>query len=586
MKSKLMILLFLSCSIFSFSQRLFMPKATNNDFENNITVQKIINRAATNSVTEIDLDIEQIVQQQSITFTIDNTTYTLFPITTDVRGVNNFTITYRSEDNNKNNMVLSVYGEDITGYLFLEDGIYSIETYNTNQYVLVSIDQSAFPEENDEFEMTLFGEDEIEREVNDVNMVDITPHPVISVLVLYTNDAYENHPNVVNQVYSAEAMANLAFSNSEIDCKLKVVYIGSTDYDEPTPYSKSNFITNLYRFKNGSDGYMDEVDSLRNQYAADICVLICNNPMYCGVAPGLKLNADQAYCVVSHNCASSYLSFAHEIGHIIGCNHDLITNPETDQYQYNHGYVSENNNWRTVMSYNVCGGCTRIPYWSNPEVSYSGEAMGNTTYCDNARVWYERAETVSYFRNATYDTLTATSFDVLNADYAHMFAHHILTTSGSNVTIKSGSKVTFQAGDRIYLMPGFHAESGSYFHAYISDYDSAATHYTYTPLSMPRRHETSNNEVTNAEVMKMIVSPNPVNATSIVNVALDRDYDNFSIDVIDLYGRNIKNITAANTLQSGNYSYPLGSDELPKGIMFVVLSSNNQLLSTIKITKQ
>lgn len=37
---------------------------------------------------------------------------------------------------------------------------------------------------------------------------------------------------------------------------------------------------------------------------------------------------------------------------------------------------------------------------------------------------------------------------------------------------------------------------------------------------------------------------------------------------------------------SGNYSYPLGSEELPKGIMFVVLSSNNQLLSTIKITKQ
>ena len=50
------------------------------------------------------------------------------------------------------------------------------------------------------------------------------------------------------------------------------------------------------------------------------------------------------------------------------------------------------------MSYKEgCGGCPRIPYWSNPRVMYKGEPTG-TAAADNARLILELAERVSKFR--------------------------------------------------------------------------------------------------------------------------------------------------------------------------------------------
>jgi hypothetical protein len=42
-------------------------------------------------------------------------------------------------------------------------------------------------------------------------------------------------------------------------------------------------------------------------------------------------------------------------------------------------------------------GCLRIPYWSNPRVTYQGEPTG-TLLEDNARVILEQAERVSRFK--------------------------------------------------------------------------------------------------------------------------------------------------------------------------------------------
>jgi hypothetical protein len=44
-----------------------------------------------------------------------------------------------------------------------------------------------------------------------------------------------------------------------------------------------------------------------------------------------------------------------------------------------------------------CGGCPRIPYWSNPRIKYKGDPTG-TAANDNARVILAQAERVSKFR--------------------------------------------------------------------------------------------------------------------------------------------------------------------------------------------
>ena len=101
---------------------------------------------------------------------------------------------------------------------------------------------------------------------------------------------------------------------------------------------------------------------------------------------------------------------------------------------------------------------------------------------------------------------------------------------------------------------------------------------------MPQKHISSNSDVSIESQFN--VSPNPISTNSKLMIQLSEDCENVSIDIKDLYGRNIKNIATLPYLKIGHYSYALNSKDLPNGIMFVVISANNQLLTTIKITKQ
>ena len=171
---------------------------------------------------------------------------------------------------------------------------------------------------------------------------------------------------------------------------------------------------------------------------------------------------------------------------------------------------------------------------------------------------------------------------VINADYAHIFADQTLKTSGADVTISAGNNITFQAGDSIILKPGFHSAYGSFFHAYISDYDSAATHYTYNILSMPKKHD-----ITSAKLnMQCSVSPNPIESNSKIVLTLDGDYSEINIDIVDLFGRNICNVASEKSLQEGEYFYQINSEYLPSGVMFVIVTSHNHILTSSKISKK
>jgi len=126
-----------------------------------------------------------------------------------------------------------------------------------------------------------------------------------------------------------------------------------------------------------------------------------------------------SFAVVSRSCATGYYSFAHELGHNMGARHDwYVDDTENKPYSYNHGFVNQAEGWRTIMAYNtecaVAGSnCTRLPYWSNPEVEYGGVPMGvaegTSTDCiegepepdcdaDNRKTLNETAYTVADFR--------------------------------------------------------------------------------------------------------------------------------------------------------------------------------------------
>lgn len=199
--------------------------------------------------------------------------------------------------------------------------------------------------------------------------------PTIDVLVLYTPQARSAEGGVAAieaKVNLAIAETNQAYANSQVVQRLRLVH-----QSEAAGYVEDpSFSTMLGNLRSTSDGVLDYVHALRDQYGADMVAMIVAGTQYCGIGylmtnPSVGF-AGNAFSVTSRNCATGYYSFGHELGHNMGCHHDR-DNASSGAYPYSYGYRTQNGSWRTVMAY---APGTRIQYFSNPNVSYSGQALG------------------------------------------------------------------------------------------------------------------------------------------------------------------------------------------------------------------
>jgi hypothetical protein len=221
-----------------------------------------------------------------------------------------------------------------------------------------------------------------------------TQYVFISVLVAYTKAAASHYSNIETDLIAlAIEDANQSFRDSGVgQVRLELAHAYETDYVE-----KGSHFDHVFRFADKGDGYMDEVQTLRDQYRADVGVLIVHDPQGCGLAAQVVAPANRAFAVVHHECAATTYSLAHEIGHLIGARHDLALDDGMEPFPYGHGYVL-GTKWRTMMSYKEsCDGCPRVPVWSNPAIRIRGEQAGDAK-SNNARVIAEQAARVAAFR--------------------------------------------------------------------------------------------------------------------------------------------------------------------------------------------
>jgi Metallo-peptidase family M12 len=216
----------------------------------------------------------------------------------------------------------------------------------------------------------------------------------IDLMLLYTRSVANRYTRDPEDLLAlAVEEANEAFRNSGLgNIHLRLVHTQLIDYDTST----GDQFNHLYAMVDGVGPFKD-VKKLRNEKRADIVGLIIDNPTGCGLSTRIGPESDEAFFVVHHACATITMSIAHEIGHILGVRHDRYVDETNTPFTYGHGYV-DGTKWRDIMSYNVgCGGCPRIPYWSNPRIKYKGDPTG-TPAADSARVILELAEHVSHFR--------------------------------------------------------------------------------------------------------------------------------------------------------------------------------------------
>jgi hypothetical protein len=204
---------------------------------------------------------------------------------------------------------------------------------------------------------------------------------IIDVIVAYTKKAASNYPDIEHDLVDlAIGETNRSFRLSNLGhIKLRLVHSYQTDYVEEGAH-----FDHVWRFADKGDGYMEEIHGLRDKYRADVAILVVDDSKGCGLATRVRADADEAFAVVHHVCAATNYTLAHEIGHLIGASHEL-------------SYVN-GTKWRDIMgSKESCGGCPRVPVWSNPTVLIKGEAAG-TAELNNARVIAEQAARVASFR--------------------------------------------------------------------------------------------------------------------------------------------------------------------------------------------
>lgn len=196
---------------------------------------------------------------------------------------------------------------------------------------------------------------------------------VIDVLVLYTSAAREAESNLDQLIDLAMSTTNTGYEASQVTFRAEMVHAAEINYNE----AGKSFSTVLEEIRVNSTAR-----SLRNEYGADTVLLLVENRSYCGLAYLMNdpssLFSEYAYGVISTTCMISNLSFPHELGHLLGAQHDRGNSGGlTGAYAYSYGYQDPQGEFRTVMAYlSGCNGsnpCPRVNQWSNPAVNYEGQ---------------------------------------------------------------------------------------------------------------------------------------------------------------------------------------------------------------------
>ncbi len=208
----------------------------------------------------------------------------------------------------------------------------------------------------------------------------------IDLLVVYTAQAAADHggkSGAENMITTAAAQANTALKNSKINAQIRVVHMAQVAYTEGTGVAED-----LDAVTNGSTPNLKQVHQLRLQHKADLVTLFtaAHGGSAVGVGwvmPGTPI-PDNGYNVVELH-AAPMLTFIHEVGHNLGCDHTK-DGGGTGAFPYSHGHrfkdAKAGTEYRSVMAY---APGVRVPYFSNPSVSYFGAATGITDDADNAR---------------------------------------------------------------------------------------------------------------------------------------------------------------------------------------------------------
>jgi len=270
---------------------------------------------------------------------------------------------------------------------------------------------------------------------------------VFDGMVVYSDiarDAAGGTNAIHAEIQLAVDRTNETYGNSPISARYRLVHREQVLYNENGSYDD-----HLDRLTGSGGGPWPGIRSTRDAVNADFCTLWVDDADSCGLA-WCTANNGNAYSVVTWHCAAGNLSHPHEIGHNQGCEHDP-DNSGCDgafSYSFGHRFIgSDSNEYRTVMAY---APGTRIPFFSNPNVTFMGTPTG-TSSRDNTRSINNRRATCEAFQTTRYDIWVdfafggseagtfASPYNTVSEGVSNLAAPGVGATETPNLFIKAGS---------------------------------------------------------------------------------------------------------------------------------------------------
>ncbi len=218
---------------------------------------------------------------------------------------------------------------------------------------------------------------------------------VIDVAVFYTpyvREAWGGTEEIETRIDLMVAETNQAYMAGGVNQRVRLVAV------EEVEYTQSDVVTDLSRLTNKTDGYMDGIHAVRDQFAAD-AVLLVRSGLGANANLMATVSADFERIAFATTKANS-LTFAHELGHLMGLHHDRYEVCENGRctrmaFPYAYGYVNlrafgqgtaASTRWRSVMAYDTrCDdagfSCEWLLRFSNPDQIYpdpGGDPLGQS----------------------------------------------------------------------------------------------------------------------------------------------------------------------------------------------------------------